>query len=108
MPTKRQTLHNFFENPTTFAGKFVQAFVMLLIIISVAVVATEFLFADVFERFSAVFLVIEHVALVIFTVEYVLRVFSAPQRLRFALKPMSIVDFLAIFPNYLEFFLHLF
>ncbi|MBI2888518.1 MAG: ion transporter [Candidatus Liptonbacteria bacterium] len=105
---EREKIHNFFENPTTFAGKFVQAFVMLLIIISVAVVATEFLYADVFERFSVTFLVIEHIALVVFTVEYVLRVFSAPQRLRFALKPMSIVDFLAIFPNYLDFFLHLF
>jgi len=57
---------------------------------------------------------IDHISLVVFTIEYVLRIwcctanpmFAHPVtgRIRFALRPMMIIDFLAIFPFYLPYF----
>ncbi|MCR4327915.1 MAG: ion transporter [Patescibacteria group bacterium] len=104
----REKLHNFFQNPTTFWAKFVEVVIMVLIVVSVAIVGTEFFYPEIFKQFYTPFIIIEHIALVVFTIEYVLRVFTAPRILRFAARPMSIVDFLAVFPNYLEFFLAIF
>ncbi|OSQ28236.1 ion transporter [Thalassospira sp. MCCC 1A03138] len=65
------------------------------------------------EQFFILFLVIELICTAIFTVEYVLRVWSAPDnpefsgkwgRLRYMLRPMAMVDLIAILPVFLLFF----
>lgn len=90
--------------------RFVNVFLLVLILANVAAVILETVQAlraaygplfDVFERFSVA----------IFTVEYVLRLWSctvkpryagaARGRLRFAASPLAIVDMLAILPAYL-------
>eukprot|EP00004_Rigifila_ramosa_P022111 TRINITY_DN5985_c0_g1_i1.p1 TRINITY_DN5985_c0_g1~~TRINITY_DN5985_c0_g1_i1.p1 ORF type:complete len:693 (-),score=170.57 TRINITY_DN5985_c0_g1_i1:2-1786(-) len=43
----------------------------------------------------------EEVIVILFSIEYLVRLFSYPNRLKWVIKPMQIVDFLAIFPFYL-------
>lgn len=53
------------------------------------------------------FVFTERICIAFFTVEYCLRFFAAPRKLRFALKPLNLVDLLAIVPFYLELLLTL-
>ncbi|VDO58572.1 unnamed protein product [Haemonchus placei] len=53
------------------------------------------------------FVFTERICIAFFTVEYCLRLFAAPRKLRFALKPLNLVDLLAIVPFYLELLLTL-
>ncbi|KAK0408271.1 hypothetical protein QR680_003865 [Steinernema hermaphroditum] len=53
------------------------------------------------------FVFTERICIAFFTVEYCLRFFAAPRKLRFALKPLNLVDLLAIVPFYLELILTL-
>jgi voltage-gated potassium channel len=82
-----------------------------LVLVNVAAVVLESL-PWLAERYGAVFSIVEIVSVVVFTVEYVLRLWTAPEhgplaelppwraRLRFALQPQSIIDLAAIAPVY--------
>jgi hypothetical protein len=48
------------------------------------------------------FVFTERVCIAFFTCEYILRLFAAPRKLRFAMKPLNLVDIMAIIPFYLE------
>uniref|UniRef100_A0A914M915 Uncharacterized protein n=1 Tax=Meloidogyne incognita TaxID=6306 RepID=A0A914M915_MELIC len=54
-----------------------------------------------------IFVFTERVCIAFFTIEYLLRLFAAPRKLRFVLKPLNLVDLLAIMPFYLELMLTL-
>jgi hypothetical protein len=49
-----------------------------------------------------IFVFAERLCIVFFTIEYTLRFFAAPQKCRFALQALNVVDLLAIIPFYLE------
>ena len=95
------------------AGRAVNLFLILLILANVAAVILESL-ADVGARYSGAFHVFEVISVIIFTVEYGLRLWSCTEdshrrftddfrgRLRFALTPMAVIDFLAIAPFYVS------
>lgn len=53
------------------------------------------------------FVFTERICIAFFTVEYCLRLFAAPRKFRFALKPLNLVDLMAIVPFYLELLLTL-
>ena len=92
-------------------NKKVSGFIMLLIILSIiaVVVESEVTTAD---RFPGFFWNFELIAVVIFTIEYLSRVFTASLQypelsrgraiLKYITSPMAIVDFLAILPFYIE------
>ena len=90
--------------------KIIAAFLMILILVNSAVVVMETV--DELNRvYGRIFEAIELVSITIFTVEYILRLWIAPLdaryskpfwgRLRYALTPMAIIDFLAILPAFL-------
>ena len=93
----------------------VDLFLIVLVLINVAAVVLESVpsFAD---AYGWLFFVIEIVSVAIFTLEYALRLWSAPEhapladlppwraRLRFALQPQSVIDLLAIAPVYAALF----
>ncbi|EFO27232.1 voltage-gated potassium channel [Loa loa] len=54
-----------------------------------------------------IFVLTERICIAFFTVEYCLRLFAAPKKFRFALKPLNLVDLMAIVPFYLELLLTL-
>eukprot|EP00732_Lithocolla_globosa_P004989 Lithocolla_globosa_v1_NODE_4865_length_1350_cov_4.518919.p1 type:complete len:337 gc:universal NODE_4865_length_1350_cov_4.518919:159-1169(+) len=45
---------------------------------------------------------LETIVIIIFTVEYFARVITAPNRLRYVLEPLNIIDLVAIIPYYIE------
>ncbi|KKQ78574.1 hypothetical protein A3H81_04025 [Candidatus Daviesbacteria bacterium RIFCSPLOWO2_02_FULL_38_18] len=101
-------IYNFFEQPKGFWAIATQIVIFFLIVLSVANVVIEFFYHPLFLRFESLFHLANNIILAAFTVEYVLRLYGAPKKLAFVRRPMSIVDFLAIFPNYVEFFLPFF
>lgn len=91
--------------------RYVQSMLLFVIAVNVVVVILETV-QSIGGQWRGVFRVLELVSVGIFTVEYVLRLWSAPARpeyrhplwgrLAFALKPMLVVDLLAILPFYLS------
>jgi len=90
--------------------RIVAVFLMLLILINSAAVVLETV-DDLNARFGSIFHAIEMVSIVIFSVEYLLRLWVAPLnpryakpftgRLRYAFSLMAIIDLLAILPAFL-------
>ncbi|MBI2917097.1 MAG: ion transporter [Chloroflexi bacterium] len=99
--TLSQEIHDFFERPSNPVAWTVQAVIYALILFSVASAAIEYLYTGMFDRYRVFFTRAEHVVLGVFTIEYVAKLATAPSRRKFAVKPLSIIDFLAIFPGYL-------
>lgn len=90
----------------------VDRFITLLIVANVAAVMLETV-VWIGEPYRSYFAAFDRFSVMVFTVEYVLRLWSCTSdaryaapvrgRLRYALRPMSLVDLLAIAPFYLEF-----
>ena len=104
--TLSQRIFDFFENPKGFWAVFVQVFIFILIFVSVGIVILEFFYHDQYLSRQLLFENLNHFVLGVFTVEYVLRFVTAPKKGRFFVKPLNLIDFLAVFPNYLEFIIH--
>ncbi len=89
-----------------------------LILANVAVVALETV-PSLWGRYQTAFYVFDAVSVIIFTVEYLLRVWSSAEhvgakghnnfekRLRYVVSPLAVVDLLAILPFYLGAFINL-
>jgi len=93
------------------SGKMVNWFIMTLILINVLAVAFETV-DSIYAAYSTYFFVFEAISVAIFTVEYVARLWSATEagapydrpivgRLRFASRPLLVLDLLAILPFYI-------
>jgi len=90
--------------------RIVAVFLMILILVNSAAVVLETV-NDLNARFGSIFHAIEMVSIVIFSVEYLLRLWVAPLnpryakpftgRLRYAFSLMAIIDLLAILPAFL-------
>ncbi len=103
--SKAQRIHDFFEKPSCIWAYLVQGLIFLLIFISVGMVYIEMAQVELYQRYAGWFQYGEYIVLAVFTIEYLLRILSAPQKLKFAIKPLNIIDLLAIVPTYLEFFI---
>lgn len=104
----KTNIYNFLEHPKGFAAYCFQGFIFLLIFLSVGLVGIDFFNHPFFLSYEKEFVVINSIILVIFTAEYLARLFTAPKKWHFARKPLSIIDLLAIAPNYIEFILPIF
>jgi hypothetical protein len=80
------------------AGRMFNAGISILIVLSVGLIPLEWI--DGFEKFLDVIHVIEGCVVGAFTIEYLLRVYSAPRRLKYMLSFWGIVDLLSIAPFY--------
>lgn len=79
-------------------GRLFNAALAFLIVVSVALIPLEWI--DGFERYLDVIHVIEGCIVGAFTVEYLLRIYSAPRRLKYVFSLWGIVDLLSIAPFY--------
>ena len=114
--TLRAKTHAILERSerTDFIGRCVDLALIALITINVISVILETV-EGIYGQYAAYFDVIEIVSVSVFTVEYLLRLWSSAEaagdgesagaaRLRYATSPMAIIDLLAIAPFYLAFF----
>lgn len=95
------------------ARRFINSFLVAAIVTTVAAVALETM-ESLRASYSAIFTAIEFVAVAIFTIDYALRWWVAPEgdprgaaqpwraRLRYAVSPFGIIDLLAVLPFFLD------
>jgi voltage-gated potassium channel len=116
-PTLKEKIYQVLEEPperSGFARNF-NYFMVILILLNVAVVILETVQWIHLEFFWA-FAIIDLVSVIIFTIEYILRLwvctlnpaYSHPVtgRLRYLVTPFALVDLLSILPFYLPFLIH--
>lgn len=113
-PTARQGAWRLLEaaDPNHRASRKFQIFMLTLIFLNVIAVILESV-SYLQTRFALAFLIFETVSIAVFTIEYAARVWSAVEdprfsqpamgRLRFALRPLPLVDLLAVLPFFLAF-----
>ncbi len=97
------------------AARAVDVFLIALVLVNVTAVILESIRPEA-DGSGVLFLSIETVSVAVFTLEYVLRLWSAPEhapfgelpawraRWRFALQPQSLIDLLAVAPVYIGLF----
>lgn len=112
METRRRVYHLLEPEPDdTGVEKVVNIFIMVLIMGNVAALIAETV-EPLYKQYQSLFYAFEAFSVLVFSVEYVLRLWSAgtlPQYkgfrglLRFAASPFMVVDFISIAPFYLPF-----
>ena len=111
MKTLRQQVNALFDHdlPSSLGGRLINGFVALLIVVNVSSVVLESV-ESLRARHFETFWWIEQISTVVFAIEYLLRVWSAPDRvsgkfrssfagrLRYASQPFALVDLIAVLP----------
>ena len=102
------------ESKSDFLSRGFNIFIISLIVLNIFAVALETM-QDVSEMYSGPFRVFEWFSMIVFTIEYVLRVwtctlnpeFASPVkgRIRYMLTPSAIIDLMVLVPFYLPIFL---
>ncbi|XP_076132584.1 A-type voltage-gated potassium channel KCND3 [Alosa pseudoharengus] len=109
--TFRETMWRAFENPHTstmalvfyYVTGFFIAISVITNVVETVPCATSGPARDIpcGERFTEAFFCMDTACVMIFTVEYLMRLFAAPSRYRFVRSVMSIIDVVAILPYYI-------
>ena len=97
----RNRIHIIIEGTDTRLGKLFDIVLLITILASVAVVMLD---SVLYMRlqYGTLFRYAEWFFTVLFTIEYILRWFSAPNRFRYAFSFFGIVDLLSVLPSYLS------
>lgn len=88
----------------TEAGKWFDVLLIVTILVSVAVIVADSI-ASVHLRYGEILLRLEWCFTVVFTVEYLFRIWIAKNRRAYLLSVYGIIDLLAILPSYLAIFI---
>ncbi len=104
LSTFRHKVHEIIFEADTRAGKFFDISLLVLICISILVVMLESS-SDYNQQYGLFFFYIEWFLTIVFTIEYLLRLWVTFKPIKYALSFYGIVDILAILPSYLAIFL---
>lgn len=99
----REKIHEIIFEADTPWGKVFDIILLILISLSVIVVMLESV-APFQAQHQAFFITLEWIFTVIFTIEYLLRLYSVYRPWKYATSFFGIIDLLAILPTYLSFF----
>lgn len=115
--TFRQRVHALVF-PSPYGGQlhhYYDLFIVVWVLISVLAVILESV-DSIYYNLAVEFVILDAVAVLVFSFEYLMRLYSCVEeprfqrtivgRLGYATQPVSIIDFLAIIPFFLEVFLH--
>jgi voltage-gated potassium channel len=102
--TTRQKLYRIVFGTETKAGKRFDVYLLWIILFSVAVVMMESV-PEFGQGFRQQFYVVEWCFTVLFTLEYILRLWISPKRWDYVFSLWGIIDLLSILPTYLSFFI---
>ncbi|MFW2176352.1 MULTISPECIES: ion transporter [unclassified Moraxella] len=96
----RQAIHLVIDGTDTPMGKLFDVILLCAIVASVIVVMLDSVL--LFQlKYGQLFYYLEWVFTILFSIEYGLRLYSAPNRLRYLFSFYGIVDFLSILPTYI-------
>lgn len=98
---RQKAFHEVIFGVDTPLARAFDAILLLFIVLSVATVIIESV-PSIQDRYSTLLDTLEWVFTIVFTAEYVLRIWCARRRLRYLTSFYGIVDFLAIIPTYLS------
>ncbi|MDO5656040.1 MAG: ion transporter [Flavobacteriaceae bacterium] len=100
----RGKIHNIIFEANTFWGKTFDIALLILIVISILV-----LFLESVESYNIVyyrlFYYIEWVVTILFTIEYIARLYAVKRPIKYVTSFYGVIDLLATLPAYLEFFI---
>jgi len=102
-PEIRSKLYTIVFGTETPAGKFFDVVLLWAIVGSILVVTFESV-KELNDRFEPVFAVFEWVFTILFSIEYLLRIFILKKPLKYVFSFLGIIDFLALVPTYLSLF----
>jgi len=102
--TLREKLFNVIFGTDTPAGQRFDIYLITAILLSVLAVMLDSV-EELSQRYHTFFFVAEWIFTILFTVEYLLRLYCSPNPWRYARSFYGIVDLLAILPTYLALFL---
>jgi hypothetical protein len=106
----KQRIWDLFENPhNTLLGKLIYVVVGVAIVVSITTTVTETVPCGTNltcgQTYARPFFIVDAICVTIFTLEYVVRLFVAPERMRFVKNFQSIIDVASVLPFYLNLFL---
>jgi voltage-gated potassium channel len=105
MPTQRNALkekiHEVIFEADTPHGKIFDVTLLILIAASVLVVILESV-GPIERRYSQLFLILEWGFTILFTIEYILRLYAVYRPMKYATSFFGVIDLLAILPTYLS------
>lgn len=99
----RRYLDSVISHSDTKAGKFFDVVLLWVILFSVAIVMIDSV-EDYHVLYAKFFEITEWILTVVFTVEFFLRIYSAPNRLKYVFSFYGIIDLVSVLPGYLSFF----
>ena len=102
-PTQR-VIHDIIFEADTFGGKFFDIALLVCISLSVLITALDSVEA-LHNQYQQLFTVLEIAFTVLFSIEYLLRLYSVAKPLKYATSFYGIIDLVAILPNYISFFI---
>lgn len=100
----RQRIYIVIYGTNTRAGKLFDIFLLLFILLSVAAVMLESV-QEIDAKYHKALIVAEWIFTILFTIEYILRIFSTKKPWNYIFSFYGIIDLLAILPMYLSFFI---
>ncbi|MEX2349582.1 MAG: ion transporter [Flavobacteriaceae bacterium] len=100
----RQRIYIVIYGTNTKAGKLFDVLLLIFILLSVVAVMLESV-QDIDAKYHQVLLIAEWIFTSLFTIEYILRIFSTRKPWQYIFSFYGIIDLLAILPMYLSFFI---
>ena len=98
----RRKIHEVIFEADTKTGKLFDVLLLIVILISVISVILESV-DSINKKYHEIILAFEWTITILFTIEYVLRIYSVNKPLKYIFSFMGIIDLLAIIPTYLIF-----
>ncbi len=100
----QQRIHEIIYEADTPKGKFFDIMLLIFIILSVTVVILESV-DWIRDDYHDLFIILEWIFTIFFTIEYILRLYSVMKPLKYATSFYGIIDLLAILPSYIGLFI---
>ncbi|MDO8649620.1 MAG: ion transporter [Candidatus Peregrinibacteria bacterium] len=100
--TFREKLWNVIHNGKGQTGHAFNLLLIVLIILSIAILPLELI--PTLSEYHGMLTILEIITTIAFTIEYILRIYAAPRRLRYIFSFYGFVDLFSILPFYFAFF----
>lgn len=99
----RGKIHTIIFEANTFWGKTFDVVLLVMIVISIVILMLESV-QSINDEYYTFFNYIEWILTILFTIEYILRLYSVKKPIKYAASFYGLIDLLAILPSYLEIF----